>query len=352
MSESSRLLNILRTRLKEIFDLERRLRALLARLNGAEFPGAPHAATHSDGGADEVAVTNLGGFPGGGTTFLRDDGTFAATPAGTPSATVAALDGTGSAGASTDYSRGDHKHADANRPTDDQKAALAGTSGAPSNTNRYVTDADARNTNARTPSAHAASHQNGGGDEINVGGLSGVLADPQTVDTDAAGALDGDGSVGSPLAVRVDGSTIIINGSNELEVVGSVAGSPAAGSPGNPLEGVEYPIKFTLDGAGADISTGVKNYTALIPPVGYDGQITEWNLYSPIAGDIVINVRKNGASITGGNDAALSADDEATDTTLSNWPGRNIVGGDRLSINVLSCSGIEFAELQMIVVRT
>ena len=31
-----------------------------------------------------------------------------------------------------------------------------------------------------TPTAHATSHQNGGTDEINVGGLSGTLADPQT----------------------------------------------------------------------------------------------------------------------------------------------------------------------------
>lgn len=138
MSESQNLLNTLRVRLKEIFDLERRLRELLNRLRAAEFPGAPHAATHSDGGADEVNVTQLGGFPGGGTTFLRDDGTFAAAGAGTPSATVAALDGVGNAGASTDYSRGDHKHADANRPTDDEKDALAGT-GTPSGANPYVT---------------------------------------------------------------------------------------------------------------------------------------------------------------------------------------------------------------------
>jgi len=30
------------------------------------------------------------------------------------------------------------------------------------------------------PAAHAASHQNGGSDEISVAGLSGTLADPQT----------------------------------------------------------------------------------------------------------------------------------------------------------------------------
>lgn len=32
---------------------------------------------------------------------------------------------------------------------------------------------------ARTPTAHKTSHENGGSDEIDVGGLSGVLADPQ-----------------------------------------------------------------------------------------------------------------------------------------------------------------------------
>jgi len=42
-----------------------------------------------------------------------------------------------------------------------------------------------------------------------------------TVVTDPAGALDGDGSGGDPLAVRVDGVTVIINGSNELEATGT-----------------------------------------------------------------------------------------------------------------------------------
>lgn len=45
-------------------------------------------------------------------------------------------------------------HANTNDPTADQKAALAGTSGSPGDTNRFVTDADTRNTNSRTPTAH------------------------------------------------------------------------------------------------------------------------------------------------------------------------------------------------------
>lgn len=43
----------------------------------------------------------------------------------------------------------------------------------------------------QNPTAHAASHQNGGGDEIDVTGLSGLLADPQTPGGAAGGVLSG-----------------------------------------------------------------------------------------------------------------------------------------------------------------
>ena len=45
-------------------------------------------------------------------------------------------------------------HSNINDPITDQKAALAGTSGTPSITNKYVTNEDPRNTNARTPTTH------------------------------------------------------------------------------------------------------------------------------------------------------------------------------------------------------
>ena len=61
---------------------------------------------------------------------------------------------------------GNPTHSAANDPTTAEKAALAGTSGAPAGGNRYVTNADARNADARTPTAHAAVHQDGGGDEV------------------------------------------------------------------------------------------------------------------------------------------------------------------------------------------
>lgn len=52
-------------------------------------------------------------------------------------------------------------HDNANDPSAGQKAALAGTSGTPGDANRYVTNADPRNTDDRTPVAHGLSKHTG-----------------------------------------------------------------------------------------------------------------------------------------------------------------------------------------------
>ena len=54
------------------------------------------------------------------------------------------------------------------------------------------------------PAAHKASHENTGGDEISVAGLSGVLADPQT----PAGHSHGGGDITSPVAAATDADTV------------------------------------------------------------------------------------------------------------------------------------------------
>lgn len=48
----------------------------------ARYAPLVHAPRHSSGGADAVTVTALAGYPGGTTSFLRADGTFAALPTG------------------------------------------------------------------------------------------------------------------------------------------------------------------------------------------------------------------------------------------------------------------------------
>lgn len=120
-------------------------------------------------------------------TYTVIDGVWVTSPtgggSGTPSDTVVTETSYGqsaNAGNESTYSRGNHTHGtpstpappvidhanltgvtatqhhtNANDPTAGQKAALPGTSGTPGDLNRYVTDADTRNTNARTPTSHA-----------------------------------------------------------------------------------------------------------------------------------------------------------------------------------------------------
>lgn len=79
----------------KIRELEKRLQRLVS--EGVVTPKA-HAASHYDAGGDPVDVTQLAGFPGGTTDFLREDGTFA-TPGGgsdPPFTVVYELDGGGS----------------------------------------------------------------------------------------------------------------------------------------------------------------------------------------------------------------------------------------------------------------
>lgn len=54
-----------------------------ATFGGGGMPPSAHGATHLDGGSDALDVTDLDGFPGGTTDFLRADGSFA-TPPGAP----------------------------------------------------------------------------------------------------------------------------------------------------------------------------------------------------------------------------------------------------------------------------
>jgi len=95
----------------------------------ARYAPLVHAARHSSGGADAVTVTALAGFPGGTTTFLRADGTFAAASAGAPAA-----------------------HATSHQNAGADEISVAGLSG-------LLAD-------QQTPLAHHVSHETGGTDAI------------------------------------------------------------------------------------------------------------------------------------------------------------------------------------------
>lgn len=123
-------------------------------LADAQVPQA-HAASHQNGGGDELSVAGLSGV-------LAD--------AQTPQAH--AIDGAAHTGqlahsALSGITATDH-HTNVNDPTAGEKAALAGTTGTPGSGNKYVTDTDTRNTNARTPTVHASTHASAGSDPVTL----------------------------------------------------------------------------------------------------------------------------------------------------------------------------------------
>lgn len=66
-------------------------------------------------------------------------------------------------------------HSNANDPTAGQKEALAGTSGTPGDANRFVTNADSRNTDERAPTSHTmAKHTTGTPVDVGITNAEGV----------------------------------------------------------------------------------------------------------------------------------------------------------------------------------
>lgn len=108
---------------------------------GGSTPGT-HATTHASAGSDPVTVTTLAGFPGGTSSFLRADGTFAAPAAGTPGA-----------------------HATTHQNGGTDEISVVGLSG-------LLAD-------GQTPLAHKTSHETGGSDAIAA--LSGSVITTGTI---------------------------------------------------------------------------------------------------------------------------------------------------------------------------
>ena len=146
-------------------------------------PGA-HAPTHQDGGSDEISTATpaadaIPKADGSGTL----DGWVSDAASGTEGKVALDTDLGGTAAAPQVVGlQGDALPAmsgDGFVKRDTGDTAWEEVSyGAIANT--ICEGDDSRLSDARTPTAHASSHENGGSDEISVAGLSGVLADEQT----------------------------------------------------------------------------------------------------------------------------------------------------------------------------
>jgi len=75
---------------------------------------------------------------------------------------------------------------------------------------------DSRLSDARTPTAHASSHENGGADEISVAGLSGELADDQPPKAHALGGIAHSADTLANLNLKVSDATLIDTGDSRL----------------------------------------------------------------------------------------------------------------------------------------
>lgn len=148
-----------------------------ATLDDSSDPRDPndHAGTHENGGGDEISVAGLSGA-------LADPQTPTSHASshqngGADEISVAGLSGV---------------LADAQTPASHALGGSAHSADSLANLNSKISDATLDDSgDPRDPNAHSASHENGGSDEIDVGGLSGELADPQPPKTHASTHSDG-----------------------------------------------------------------------------------------------------------------------------------------------------------------
>jgi len=177
-----------------------------SQLTGVVSVPGPHAATHRHGGGDEVATATPGA-----NEIPKASGAGTLSPGWLPAATETAQGAAEIATQiETDTGTDDTRIVTALKlattprlPTQSENDALQGTNGVPSNANRYVTDSDPRNTNARTPTSHASTHQHGGGDEVATA-------------TPAANAIPKAGGAGTLDQGWVPAATETVRGSAEV----------------------------------------------------------------------------------------------------------------------------------------
>jgi len=189
------------------------------------------------------------------------------------------------------------------------------------------------------PPAHASSHQNGGGDEISVAGLSGLLADGQT-----------------PLAHKTSHQ---YGGSDEISIEG-LAGEPLTLTAHEADPDAHHSniatLTFVVDGGGSAITIGQKGHLH----IPFNCTITQVTLLAAQTGSIVIDIWKDGYgffpptdadSVTGSSPPTISSAQKYQDSTLTGWT-TYIYANDVLAFNVDSCTTITRVTLSLRVTKS
>lgn len=226
--------------------------------------------------------------------------------------------------------------------------------------NDAVAGNDPRLSDARTPTAHAASHQNGGGDEISVAGLSGLLADPQTPLVHDIITLHNGFPGGGTTYLRDDGTFAVPPGTGAgiTELTGDVTAGPGSGSQAATLAAALKVVEicFIIDGGGSALTTGQKGHVK----IPFACAINQADLYADQSGSVVIDIWKDtyanfpptGAdTITAAAKPTLSGAQKYQDATLTGWTTA-IAAGDILAYNVDSVATITRLTVSLKATRT
>jgi hypothetical protein len=217
-------------------------------------------------------------------------------------------------------------HSNSNDPSGDQKAALVGTSGTPSNTNKYVTNDDSRNTNSRSPTTHASSHVTSGGDTIadaiaagNSGLMSGTMLTKLNGIEASADVTDA-GNVASTINGVADKSILVTN--DKFTIIDSV---------GNVLKTILYSELKSLMSIFGRGSYDAVIYQSLGNTIAYsnDGTLIQSAVSGPTEGIldyVVANGYKNIYILDGTYYCALDLTDKTVKITGSGT-GNTILKG-------------------------
>ncbi len=211
-----------------------------------------------------------------------------------------------------------------------------------------VASTDSRLTDARTPTAHAATHVTGGGDTIaNViaAGNSGLMtgSDKTKLDGIASGATANAGTVTTVSVASANGFSGTVANSTTTPAITIIAGNitPSQVASTGKVTGTNIikTVGFTSDGQGAVVSTGSKGFRRF----EVAGTIVAWTIVADVAGTCTIDIKRSTysgfpttTSIVGaGTKPALaSVQKNQLATAPSDWTSVTIAAGDVFEWNV------------------
>lgn len=223
---------------------------------------------------------------------------------------------TGNAGALTDWTYADafpdvfnDENFQIYDGADPTKTLMFQLSGISAGTTRTLTAPDASGTIAlvgAAPTAHAASHENGGSDEINVAGLSGVLADPQLpiIGATSTTAVAGDDARLTNARTPTAHAATHVNGTDDIQNATAGQKGLATAAQITKLDGVE---------AGADV-TDAANVAAA-------GALMTASLGTGVGAALAVNIGSAGAPVLFNGEGGTP-----TSLTLTNATGLPTAG--------------------------